>query len=91
MLIRTRLAALALAALAITGAAAATASPAEAGHHGVGIGIGLATGALIGAAIASNAYAGPVYVDGYAYRRCGWVRRFDAYGNYIGRIRTCRY
>ena len=23
------------------------------------------------------------------YRRCGWVRQFDAYGNYIGRVRSC--
>jgi len=23
------------------------------------------------------------YYDG-GYRRCGWVRQFDAYGNYIG-------
>jgi hypothetical protein len=21
----------------------------------------------------------------------GWVRQFDAYGNYMGRIRTCNY
>jgi len=21
----------------------------------------------------------------------GWVRQFDAYGNYIGRVRTCNY
>ena len=25
----------------------------------------------------------------YGYRRCGWVRQFDAYGNYIGRVRSC--
>ena len=23
------------------------------------------------------------------YRRCGWVRQFDVYGNYIGRVNTC--
>jgi hypothetical protein len=32
--------------------------------------------------------------DGYyhdGYRRCGRVRQFDAYGNYLGRVRTCNY
>ena len=32
--------------------------------------------------------------DGYydvGYRRCGWIRQFDAYGNFIGRVRTCNY
>ena len=29
------------------------------------------------------------YHDGY--RRCGWVRQFDAYGNYMGRVRTCNF
>jgi hypothetical protein len=37
------------------------------------------------AAAASGAYAN----DYYGYRRCGWVRQFDAYGNYIGRVRSC--
>ena len=40
-------------------------------------------GALFAAA-ASNAYA-----SDYGYRRCGWVRQYDAYGNYIGHVRTC--
>lgn len=22
-------------------------------------------------------------------RRCGWVRRYDAYGNYTGKVRNC--
>lgn len=88
MSIKTRIAALAVAAVALTGGVAATTQEAHAGkfhhHHGVGIGVGLAAGALFAAA-ASNAYAG----DYYGYRRCGWVRQFDAYGNYIGRVRSC--
>lgn len=88
MSIKTRITALAVAAVALTGGVAATTQEAHAGkfhhHHGVGIGVGLAAGALFAAA-ASNAYAG----DYYGYRRCGWVRQFDAYGNYIGRVRSC--
>lgn len=88
MSIKTRIAALAVAAVALTGGIAASTQEAHAGkfhhHHGVGIGVGLAAGALFAAA-ASNAYAN----DYYGYRRCGWVRQFDAYGNYIGRVRSC--
>jgi hypothetical protein len=86
MSIKTKIAAVAVAGLALSGGFAATTTQAQAGHHGVGIGLGIATGALVGAAIASGAYA-----DGYAYRRCGWVRQYDAYGHYIGRVRTCNY
>ena len=45
------------------------------------------TRVIIGTA-AVAASNGPYY-DGY--RRCGWVRQFDAYGNYMGRVRTCNY
>ena len=89
MSIKTKIAAFAVAALTLTGGIAASTQQAHAGkfhhhHHGVGIGVGLAAGALFAAA-ASNAYA----KDYYGYRRCGWVRQFDAYGNYIGRVRSC--
>jgi hypothetical protein len=87
MSIKTKLAALAVAALAVTGSVASTATPAEAHgfHHGFGIGAGLLGAAVVGSAIAaSNSYP---YDDGY--RGCGWVRRFDAFGNYIGRVRSC--
>jgi hypothetical protein len=50
-------------------------------HHGAG---------LVGAAIVGGAIAASnpnPYYDGY--HRCGWVRQFDAYGNNIGRVRTC--
>jgi hypothetical protein len=55
-------------------------------HHGWGLGAGLVGAAIVGTAIAaSNPY--PYYYDGY--HRCGWVRRFDAYGRYIGTFRSC--
>ncbi|MES2751388.1 MAG: hypothetical protein V4661_08460 [Pseudomonadota bacterium] len=88
MSIKTRIAAVALTVLTLTGGIAATTQEAQAGYKGAGIGIGIAAGALFGAAIASNAYADGY---GYGYRRCGWVRQFDAYGNYIGRVRSCDY
>jgi hypothetical protein len=86
MSIKTRIAALALATLAVTGSIAST-TQAEAKGLGWGIGAGLVGAAVVGSAIAAsnNGY----YYDGY--RRCGWVRQFDAFGNYIGRVRTCNY
>jgi hypothetical protein len=53
---------------------------------GWGVGAGLVGAAIVGSAIAAN---GSYYYDGY--RRCGWVRQFDAYGNFIGGVRTCNY
>ncbi len=92
MSIKTKIAAFALTALVVTGGIAATSQPAEAGHrHGLGLGIaaGVLGAAVVGSAIAAG---GPgYYTDGYAYRRCGWVRQFDAYGNYVGKVRTCAY
>jgi hypothetical protein len=79
--IKTKIAALALAALAVTGIVASTTTQAEAKGLGWGIGAGLVGAAIVGSAIiASN--------EGYyyGYRRCGWVRKFDAFGNYIGRV-----
>jgi hypothetical protein len=85
MSIKTRIAALALATLAVAGSMASTTTQAEAKGPGLGwgIGAGLIGAAVVGSAIAAN--------DGYYYRRCGWVRQFDAYGNYMGRVRTCNY
>ncbi len=90
MSIKTKIAAAAVVVLALSGGIAATTQEAQAGYRGVGIGVGVAAGALFGAALASNAYDAPVYASG-GYRRCGWVRQFDVYGNYIGRVRTCNY
>jgi len=89
MSIKTRIAALALAALTVTGTVASTTTQAEAKGFGWGWGVGAG---LVGAAIVGSAIAASndgYYSDGY--RRCGYVRQFDAYGNYIGRVRTCGY
>ena len=84
MSLKTKIVALAVAAIAATGSVASTVSPAEAHgfHPGWGIGAGLVGAAIVGSAIAaSNPY--------YGYHRCGWVRQFDAFGNYIGTVRSC--
>jgi hypothetical protein len=86
MSIQSRIAALALATLAVAGSVAST-TQAEARGLGWGIGAGLVGAAVVGSAIAAGNNG---YYDG-GYRRCGWVRQFDAYGNYIGRVRTCNY
>jgi hypothetical protein len=88
MSIKTKIAALALAALATTGAIASSTSQAQAKGPGPGFGIaaGLIGAAVVGSAIAANS---GYYGEDYGYRRCGWVRQFDAYGNYIGRVRAC--
>ncbi len=53
------------------------------GHHGGwGIGAGFVAGTLIGAAAASNAY-----YDGYT--ECHYVKRFDAWGNYVRTVKVC--
>jgi hypothetical protein len=85
MSIKTRIAALAVAALAATGSIATTTTAAEAHgfHPGWGIGAGLIGGAIVGSAIAANA-AAP-----YGYAPCGWVRQYDAFGRYVGRVNTC--
>ncbi|MDP3074328.1 hypothetical protein [Bradyrhizobium sp.] len=85
MSIKTKIAALALAALAVTGGIASTTTEAQAGPKWVGPAIFGA--AVIGTAIAASS-SGYYHDD---YRRCGFVRQFDAYGNYMGRIRTCNY
>ncbi len=89
MSIRTRIAATALVALAATGSVASSITPAEA--HGPGLGLGWGVGAgLVGAAIVGSAVAATTPYPYYTgYRRCGWVRQFDQFGNYIGRINTC--
>jgi len=86
MSIKSKIAALALAALAVAGSMASTTTRAEARGLGWGIGAGLVGAAIVGSAIAAN---DGTYYGGY--RRCGWVRQFDAYGNYMGRVRTCNY
>jgi hypothetical protein len=78
MSIRTKIVALTAVALAITGSVASTTTPAEA--HGGFNHYGF------GSEIAAN--------DGYDHggdHFCRWVPRFDIYGNYIGRFRSCGY
>jgi hypothetical protein len=89
MSIKTRIAAAAFAALATAGTIAFSTGQAQAKGPGPGFGIaaGLLGAAVVGSAIAAS-QADP-YDDGY--RRCGWARQYDAYGNYIGRVRTCNY
>jgi hypothetical protein len=91
MSIKTKIAALALAALAVTGSLASTTTQAQAGGGGGGGSPGWVGPAILGAAIVGTAVAasnGPYY-DGY--RRCGWVRSYDMYGNYMGRVRSCNF
>lgn len=89
----TKLAAAALAALTIT--AAVSISEAQARPRWGYVGAGIAIGALAGAAIASSAYAGPGYYEpAYVagpYRRCGFVEKFDRWGNYLGTRRVCSW
>jgi hypothetical protein len=89
MSIKTKIAALALTALVGTGTLASSTHQADAKPFGLGWGIGAG---IVGAAVVGSAIAASnddTY--GYGYRRCGWVRQFDAYGNYLGRVRTCAY
>jgi len=90
---KTRIAAIAIAAVTVVGGIAATTNQAEArrwGWGGPAVGAGIVAGALVGAAIASNAYARPraVYVAGP--RRCRVVRQYDGFG-YWRPVRVCRW
>ena len=89
MSIKTKLAAFALVALTAAGTIASSTQQAQAKGPGYGYGIaaGLAGAAIVGSAIAAN----DAYGYGYGYRRCGWVRQYDAWGNYAGRVRACNY
>ena len=88
MSIKTKIAALALATLAVTGSIASTTTrlkPSRSAGAGASEPASSAP-PIVGSAIAaSDGY----YYDGY--RRCGWVRQFDAFGNYMGRVRTCNF
>jgi hypothetical protein len=83
MTIKTKIAALAVAALTVAGSIASTTTKAEAHgfHHGWGFG-----GALIGAAIVGSAIADSTPAP--YYRSC-LVRRYDAFGRYIGTVNAC--
>ena len=85
MSIKTKIAAVALAALTVTASVASTTSSAQAKPlgWGWGVGAGIATAAVVGGTIAAS---DPYY---YGYHRCGWVAQYDAFGHYVGRVRTC--
>ncbi|WGD53067.1 hypothetical protein QA641_03750 [Bradyrhizobium sp. CB1650] len=86
MSIKSRIAAVAFAAVTAAGGIVSTTSQAEAKPlgWGWGVGAGIATAAIVGSAIAAS--NDPYY---YGYRRCGWVAQYNAYGQYVGRVRTC--
>lgn len=86
MSIKTKLAAVALAALTVTAGVASTTSTAQAKPlgWGWGVGAGIATAAIVGTAIAASNQ--PYYYD---YHRCGWSPRYNAFGQYVGSVRTC--
>lgn len=86
MSIKTKIAAAALAALAVTGTMLSTTSQAQAKPPGwvFGVGAGIATAAVVGSAIAAS--NDPYY---YGYHRCGWVAQYNAFGQYVGRVRSC--
>jgi hypothetical protein len=44
------------------------------------------------AAIIGGAFiAGAVIANSGPYERCGWLRRYDRWGNYRGRVWVCNY
>ena len=89
MSIKTRIAAAALTTLAITGTIVSTTQSADAKGFGWGWGVGAG---IVGAAVVGSAIAASndgYYYDGY--RRCVWVRQYNSYGDYIGRVRSCNY
>ncbi|MGY0571013.1 hypothetical protein ACTGJ9_008110 [Bradyrhizobium sp. RDM12] len=84
MSIKTRIAAVALAALTVTAGVASTTSTAQAKPLGWGWGVGadIATATIIGTAVVASSQP-------YGYHRCGWVAQYNAYGQFVGNIRTC--
>jgi hypothetical protein len=80
---RKTLAVAALAGLTLVSSMIATTGQADARgwRWGPAIGLGIAGGIVAGAVIANS---GP-------YERCGWLRQYDRYGNYMGRTWVCNY
>ena len=85
----TKIAAGALAALTLTVGVLATSSEAQAWpkkHWGPAIGLGIAAGIIGTAAYAATA---PGYYVAPGYMSCGYVERYDVYGNYRGIRKVC--
>jgi hypothetical protein len=93
MSITTKFAAVAIAAVTLGAAMSATTGTAEAkkwhGHGGWGWGGAAVAAGLIGAGIASHAYASDYYYVGGP--RCRWVRQFNSWGHYVGKAKVCNY
>jgi hypothetical protein len=83
MSLKTKFAAVAVAAVTLIGAFAVTSEAQARPRWGTALGVGIAAGVLFGAAAAS------AYEPVYEYRRCRFVRQFDAYGDYVGTVRVC--
>jgi hypothetical protein len=77
-----------LAALTLAAAFALPATDANAKGKGWAIGAGLVGAAIVGSAIA-HSYADDVYYDDGP--RCHFVRKFNSYGDYVGKVRVCRW
>lgn len=81
----------ALAALTLASAIALPASQAQAKPKWGLIGAGILGAAVVtGAAAATAAAAADPYYYG-SPRHCFWQPRYDAFGNFIGDVRVCRY
>jgi hypothetical protein len=87
MSIKTKIAALAVATVVVAGGIAATTQQAEAHPKGLGLGLGIATGLVVGSAIAASSQ--PVYA--YPVRRCFWQPQYNVFGQYVGSYRTCNF
>jgi hypothetical protein len=91
MSIKTRIAAFAVATIVATAGIAASTQQAQAGGGGgpgVGLGVGLATGLIVGSAIAASQQ--PAYAA-YPVRRCWWQPQYNVFGQYAGSVRACNY
>ena len=78
----------ALTALTLAAAVALPSSEAQAKPKwGVAAGL-IGAGIVAGSIYAAHAHPYPVYADGY---RCRRVAQFDAWGNFIGSTKVCRY
>lgn len=93
MSIKTRIAAVALAAIVATAGIAASTQQAQAGGGGgpgAALGVGLATGLIVGGAIAASQQPGYGYAA-YPVRHCWWQPQYNVFGQYVGSIRACNY
>jgi hypothetical protein len=78
----------ALTVLTLAASFALPATEANAKGKGWAIGAGILGAAIVGSAIA-HSYADDVYYDDGP--RCRLVPRYNAYGDYVGRVKVCRW